>query len=173
MNQKEQQTFDDAKSNVKPDLVKSIQNLLHDQPFSVLCTQGDCQPYGSLVAFAYSNDMKHLYFITPTETRKYMLLNQCANVSMVIDSRSLHPDNMKEVEAVTITGKARQIEQGEEYQKGIRMLKDRHPYMKDFLETPSTALFRIDVSRYYYVSRFQKVAQWTPDQEVHFFSLSR
>lgn len=157
-----QNTSESNPSGFKPELINAIRTLLKNQPFSILCTQGDCQPYGSLVAFAYSDDMKHLFFTTPTATRKYMLLCNCANVSMVIDSRSQHPDNMKEVEAVTITGKAKQIKDGNDYQRGLKMLKERHPYMKDFLESTSTALFRIDVVRYFHVTRFQEVSQWIP-----------
>ncbi len=159
----EQNKSENTQEKFKPDLVKSIRSLLHDQPFSILCTQGDCQPYGSLVAFACSDDMKHLYFTTPTATRKYMLLCKCANVSMVIDSRSQHPDNMKAVEAVTITGKAHEIKDGDEYRRGLIMLKERHPYMTEFLEFTSTALFQIDVIRYLHVARFQEVAQWSPE----------
>jgi len=151
-----------TRPEVDTELVNAIERLLHGQPFSILCTQGDCQPYGSLVAFAYSDDMKHLYFTTPTATRKYMLLCNCANVSMVIDSRSQHPGNIKEIEAVTITGEAHEIIDDHDYQDGIEMLKVRHPYMQDFLNSTSMALFQIDVISYFYVARFQDVAQWTP-----------
>ena len=37
-------------------LVDGIRNLVTSQPFAVLCTQGSGQPYGSVVAFATSQD---------------------------------------------------------------------------------------------------------------------
>jgi hypothetical protein len=66
------------------------------------------------------------------------------------------------VGAVTITGKAQQLEAGPEFEKGARLLTARHPYLRSFVESPSTALFRIDAVRFLYVTRFQEVRQWTP-----------
>ena len=145
-----------------PNLVKSIRQILQNQPFAVLCTQGDEQPYGSLIAFAHTNDLRHFFFTTPTATRKYMLLTKCSNVSLLIDTRSNHPDNMKKIQALTITGTAHEMKAGNKYKEGFKKLKERHPYMQDFLEAESTALFRIDVKRYLHVTRFQEVTQWIP-----------
>lgn len=157
-------SLNEKKDNKKdnPDLVKNIRHILQSQPFSVLCTQGDEQPYGSLVAFAYTNDLRHFFFTTQTATRKYMLLTKCSNVSLLIDTRSNHPDDMKKIQALTITGSAREIKAGNQYQDGVKRLKERHPYMQDFLEAESTALFRIDIKRYLHVTRFQEVSHWTP-----------
>jgi hypothetical protein len=69
---------------------------------------------------------------------------------------------MTEVEAVTITGKVEELKSGPAYDNGLWLLKKRHPYMVDFLDSPSTALFRIDVVRYFHVIRFQEVSQWIP-----------
>ncbi len=153
------------KTNLKantPAIEKRIRKMLASQPFSILCTQGDGQPYGSLVAFAFTNDLKHFFFTTPTATRKYMLLSKCHHISLVVDTRSEHSNDMKKIEGVTITGTAEELNPGEEYHRGIKMLKTRHPYMAEFLGAASTALFRIDVVRYLHVTRFQEVTQWMP-----------
>ena len=42
------------------------------------------------------------------------------------------------------------------------MLTARHPYLKSFVESPSTALFRVDAVRFLHVTRFQEVRQWIP-----------
>jgi nitroimidazol reductase NimA-like FMN-containing flavoprotein (pyridoxamine 5'-phosphate oxidase superfamily) len=152
----------DETKDYNPDLVENIRKMLNSQPFSVLCTQGDQQPYGSLIAFAFSRDLKHFFFTTPTATRKYMLLSKCPRVSLLIDTRSNHPDDMQKIQALTITGIAHEIKKGNQYQNGVQMLTERHPYMKNFLEAESTALFRIDVKRYLHVTRFQEVSQWIP-----------
>ena len=41
------------------DLVSRIRRLTSGQPYAVLCTQGEGQPYGSLVAFAFSDEVGH------------------------------------------------------------------------------------------------------------------
>jgi hypothetical protein len=145
-----------------PLLPDRIRRLTATQPFAVLCTQGEGQPYASLIAFAVTDDLSAAVFSTPVATRKYRLLSQCDRVALMIDSRAEHPDNMMEVEALTATGRAVQIPQGEEFERLAPMLIGRHPQLADFVNSPSCALFRIDIVRYFHVTRFQQVSQWSP-----------
>jgi nitroimidazol reductase NimA-like FMN-containing flavoprotein (pyridoxamine 5'-phosphate oxidase superfamily) len=143
-------------------LPERIRRLTTTQPFAVLCTQGEGQPYASLIAFAVTDDLSAAVFSTPVATRKYRLLSQCDRVALMIDSRAEHPDNMMEVEALTATGRAVQIPQGEEFERLAPMLIGRHPQLADFVNSPSCAVFRIDIVRYFHVTRFQQVSQWAP-----------
>jgi nitroimidazol reductase NimA-like FMN-containing flavoprotein (pyridoxamine 5'-phosphate oxidase superfamily) len=144
-------------------LRERIRALLNEQPFAVLCTQGDSQPYGSVIAYAFSEDLDAVAFCTPVATRKYRLLSQCDHVALVVDSRCQHVDNMMEVEALTATGRAVRLESGPEYERWVERLIARHPQLRGFVTAPSTALFRLDVVRYLHVSRFQEVHQWLPN----------
>lgn len=145
-----------------PSLPDRIRRLTTTQPFGVLCTQGDEQPYGSLIAFAVTDDLSAALFSTPVATRKYRLLCQCDRVALLIDSRAEHPDNMMEVEALTATGRAVEVPKGEECERLAPMLIARHPQLADFVNSPSCALFRIEIIRYFHVMRFQQVSQWAP-----------
>ena len=58
-------------------LVTKIRRLVTEQLYGVLCTQGQGQPYGSLIAFAFSDDLSRAVFATPIATRKYHLLSEC------------------------------------------------------------------------------------------------
>ena len=136
--------------------------LLDGQPFAVLCTQGEGQPYGSVVAYAAGPDLCSVAFATPRATRKYHLLCECPSVALVIDSRSSHPDDMIKVEAITATGRATELEPGPEFDRWAALLSQRHPQLASFVRAPSSALFRIDIVRYLHVSRFQEVRQWIP-----------
>jgi uncharacterized protein YhbP (UPF0306 family) len=141
-----------------------IRALLDGQPFAVLCTQGGGQPYGSLVAYAASDDLLAVTFATPVATRKYRLLCECQQVALVVDSRSQHPAALMQVEAITATGRAAQLQPGPEFDRWAALLIARHPQLKSFVAAPSSALFRIDIVRYLYVTRFQEVHQWIPDR---------
>ena len=143
-------------------LREQIRDLIDGQPFAVLCTQGGGQPYGSLVAYAVNDHLTAVSFATPVATRKYRLLCECQQVALVIDSRSQFPESMMQVEAVTATGRATQLEPGPEYGRWAALLVARHPQLRSFVAAPSSALFRIDVVRYLYVTRFQEVHQWIP-----------
>jgi uncharacterized protein YhbP (UPF0306 family) len=146
----------------EPAVLESIQVLVHHEPFAVLCTQAGGQPYGSLVAFAFSVDLGSFVFATPMATRKYRLLSECDHVALLVDNRGRFPDDMMKVSAVTVTGRASQVQPGADFERWAGLLTARHPYLKAFVQAPSTALFRVDVVRYLHVTRFQEVRQWIP-----------
>jgi nitroimidazol reductase NimA-like FMN-containing flavoprotein (pyridoxamine 5'-phosphate oxidase superfamily) len=145
-----------------PTAVECIRRLVEEEPFAVLCTQGGGQPYGSVVAFAFSRDLQSFVFATPVATRKYRLLSECDRVALVVDNRGRYPDDLMKVGAVTATGRAQQLEPGPDCARWSRLLTERHPYLKSFVEAPSTAVFRVDVVRFLHVTRFQEVRQWIP-----------
>jgi len=146
-----------------PAVRERIRHLVDKQPYAVLCVQGEGQPYGALVAFAFSEDMRHAVFVTPVATRKYRLLSECDNVALVIDNRPNNPDQLMEIEAVTGTGRSQMIQRGDEFDQWAGLLVTRHPYLETFVNAPTCALFRIDIVRFLHVGRFQEVSRWILD----------
>ncbi|MBN1246342.1 MAG: pyridoxamine 5'-phosphate oxidase family protein [Anaerolineae bacterium] len=145
----------------------SIRSLVQQQPFAVLCTQGSGQPYGSVVAYTMNDALDTAVFATGRATRKYNLLTECDRVALVVDTRSAHPGELMSVEAITATGRARELQEAER-PPWAAALVTRHPQLKTFVDSPSTAIFTIEISRYLYVTRFQEVHHWAPctDQGV-------
>ena len=144
-------------------LSERIRRLVRGQPYAVLSTQGEGQPYASLVAFAMTDDFRAAVFATPMATRKYRLLTGCDRVALLIDNRCTHPNRMMEVEAVTATGRAIRVAQGEDFDRWSRMLLEKHPHLRTFVSSPSVALFRIEIVRFFHVERFQEVREWRPE----------
>jgi len=141
---------------------KAILRLLDGQLYGVLCTQGQGQPYGSLVAYAMTPDLDSAVFATQKDTWKYRLLSECDHVALVVDNRSALPGQVMDVEAVTATGRAHEVATGPEFERWSRLLTDRHPYLETFVRAVSCGLFRVDIVRYVHVTRFQEVRQWVP-----------
>ena len=83
-----------------------LKQLFISQPLAVLATQSEGQPYSNLVAFAETDDLKHLIFITNRNTKKYanVMLNQ--QVAILIDSRTNKKSDFETAVAVTAIGKA-------------------------------------------------------------------
>ncbi len=146
-------------------LDRLIGRLLDSQLYGVLCTQGQGQPYGALVAYAMTPDLDSAVFATQKATRKYRLLSACAQVALVVDNRSSLPGELMDVEAVTATGRAHEVA-GPEFPQWSRLLTDRHSYLDTFVRSPSCGLFRIDIVRYLHVTRFQEVRQWAPQNRT-------
>ena len=152
----------DAQNGSQDDLSERIRRLVDGQPYGVLCTQGQGQPYGSLMAYAVTQDLANAVFATPRATRKFRLLSECDHVAMVIDNRAEFPNQLMSVEAVTATGRAVAVEKGGEFDRWACLLADRHTYLAKFIQSPSCSLFRIRIVRYFHVARFQEVRQWVP-----------
>lgn len=142
-------------------VVDKIRRLVRSQPYGVLCTHGDQHAYGSLVAHAFSEDLKSAVFATPVATRKFRLLTEHGNVALVIDDRPDTQDIMMNVEAITVTGRARVVEESDRDQ-WAQMLIARHPQLEAFVTSQSCALFQVEIKRVFHVSRFQEVKQWVP-----------
>ena len=168
MTEPDEPLFDGAETEIEHDVAAApavharIQRLVNEQPYAVLCAQGAGQPYGVLVAFAFSEDLRHAVLATPVATRKYRLLTECDRVALVIDNRPNHPNELMQIEAVTATGRSQLVQRGREFDRWAELLVSRHPYLKSFIAAPSCALFRVDVVRYLHVVRFQEVSQWIP-----------
>jgi nitroimidazol reductase NimA-like FMN-containing flavoprotein (pyridoxamine 5'-phosphate oxidase superfamily) len=154
-----------SEANAKPafSIKKRILDLAHEQLFGVLCTQNNGQPYGSMIGFAFSPDLRYAVFATPRATRKYHNLKKCQNTAIVINNREKHPDELMQIEAFTATGKAEEISTDEDYSSWADLLVKKHSYLRNFLSSPSTALFKIKIIRYFHVSSFQQVHEWKPE----------
>lgn len=147
-----------------PGLVDGIRRLVTTQPYGVLSTHGEGHAYGSLVAFAFADDLCSAVFATPVATRKYRLLGSHDRVALLVDDRPEHPQAMMEVTAVTVTGRAREVLDAGQRQVLAAQLVGRHPQLRTFVAAESCALFRIEVFRFFHVTRFQEVQQWVPGQ---------
>lgn len=153
---------DDPPEEEEALLAERIRALLDRELFGVLCTQGEGQPYGSLVALAVDDGLGRAVFVTGRATRKYRLLTACDHVALVVDDRDRHPGQLMTVEALTATGRAHEVADGGERRVWADLLLARHPALEPFVAAPSTALFRVDIVRYLHVWRFQEVRQWVP-----------
>ncbi len=150
------------KACVDTEIEEEIRALCLEEPFAVLATQGGGQPYTSLISFTMSDDLKHLVFSTPTQTRKYSLIVANSNVSLMIDNRSRQPESINHICGLTITGRARVLSAAEEIAKWQPLLTAKHSYLQKFVKSSSSSLILVETVRFLYVRRFQEVYQWVP-----------
>jgi len=135
-----------------------LKDLFSSQRLAVLATQSKGQPYGNLVAFMATRDLKHLLFATTRTTRKYANISENPRVAMVIDNRSNQEADFHQAAAVTATGVVKEVE-GPEKKPLLKLYLSGHPYLKDFVSSPTCALLRMDVETYYVVRQFQNVME--------------
>jgi nitroimidazol reductase NimA-like FMN-containing flavoprotein (pyridoxamine 5'-phosphate oxidase superfamily) len=140
----------------RTEIVQRVRALLVAQRYAALCTQGDGAPYASLVAFAASDDLRHLVFATMRASRKFVNLTADPRVAVLVDNRSNQETDLGEAIATTATGRATEV-LGVESARVKAMLLARHPHLTAFVNSPGCAVVRVEVDIYHTVTRFQNV----------------
>jgi heme iron utilization protein len=138
-----------------------VHNLLNSQRLAVLSTQMSGQPYSNLIAFAVTQDLKNILFATTRATRKYANLTTEPRVSLLIDNRSNQETDFGEASAVTILGTAAEV-LGPDRERYLQVYLKKHPYLEEFVSSPTCALIRVKVEKYIMVTQFQEVREIYP-----------
>ena len=136
-----------------------VLKLLKEQSFGVLGTNHKGHPYASLVAFTATTEARFLYFATTRATRKYLNLAADNQIALLVDNRTAQAQALYEAAAVTAYGTATEVAVAE-HAKVLESYLDRHPQLKTFVSSPTTAIFRIEVESYHLVQRFQNVTEF-------------
>jgi nitroimidazol reductase NimA-like FMN-containing flavoprotein (pyridoxamine 5'-phosphate oxidase superfamily) len=138
-----------------------LRELLRDQRFAVLATQSGGQPYLSLMAFAASDDLGSLVFVTERETRKFANLAANVRVAVLVDNRSNEAADLGSAVAVTAEGRAEEL-QDQARQEALKLFLRKHPHLERFARSTACALVQVRVETYYVVSQFQQVEVLEP-----------
>jgi uncharacterized pyridoxamine 5'-phosphate oxidase family protein len=141
-------------------VVERLKVLDRKERFAVLATDDKGKPYTSLISFAFTPDLTKVVFATPRGTQKYRNILGAGDVALLIDNRSTSRKNLLETEAVTLIGTAKAVRKGKTRQAMEAVFLEKHPELKGFVQTPTTALIAVDVTRCIHVGRFQTVTVW-------------
>ena len=142
--------------------LEDILNLCNNQAFAVLATYGVNGTSASLIAFAVDSALKNIVFLTPKNTTKYDHILENRNIAILIDNRSDCPESINQISALTISGTAAEMNDGDNVGKWINIFLHKHPNMLDFVNAPTTAAIIVKVEKCVYVSKFQEVFEWFP-----------
>ncbi|MDH3959734.1 MAG: CREG family protein, partial [Desulfuromonadales bacterium] len=92
-------------------------------------------------------------------TRKYLNLAADDQVALLVDNRADQAPALYEAAAVTAYGTAKEVAAAE-HAEVLQSYLARHPQLKTFVSSPTTAIFRIEVECYHLVQRFQNVTEF-------------
>lgn len=135
-----------------------IRDIFRSQGLAVLATQSEGQPFTNLVAFAVTDDLKHLVFATTRATRKYTNLSADSLVALLVDNRRNQVSDFEDAAAVTAIGKAEEAS-GEHREHLLQIYLSKHPHLKGFATSPTCAMMKVTVEKYDIVTRFQHVVE--------------
>ena len=148
---------------------KNIERLLATQMLAALSTQINGQPYVNLIAFAMADGLETLIFATPRATRKYTNLQEESRVSLLVDCRSNQQSDFHKASALTIIGEAKEADQAT-FAHYHPIFISHHPYLRDFVLSPTTSLFIVSIKHYIMVSHFQRVLELHLTDETDLFT---
>lgn len=111
---------------------KLLQEIVGQQYFAVLSTAENGQPYCNLVAFAVTDDLKHLIFVTPRNTAKFKNIIDNPGVALLVDNRGNNPADIEKATAITVIGDAHEAIENESLYRSIYLA--RHPNLSRFLD---------------------------------------
>lgn len=141
--------------------IELIRKMIANESFGVLATKGENECYTSLISFTISSDLKTLVFATPIETKKFQMIKDNKNVSVLIDNRSDRQNSINDIVAITILGQAKLVKDKDKIAKCSKLLTDKHSYLDEFIRAKTTAIITVEISSYDYVTSFQEVIRWT------------
>jgi len=140
-------------NNIK--LRQKIADLLSKEKLAVLASWDGKQPYNTLVAYIFTEDLKSILFATRKDTIKYQNMTKYPYVSLLIDNRTNDKKDFQDAVALTVSAKAKPIEK----QAYLNLYLHRFPDLRKFLEDPQTAIILLEIQQYIYVQRFQEVLE--------------
>ena len=138
-------------------LMDELRRLFDSQRLAVLATQGGGQPYGNLVAFAATDDLKRLLFMTPHDTRKYSNIKSESRVSVLIDSRHNLESDFRDAMAVTAMGTAKEVADAER-DPLMAIYLAKHSYLSQFARLPGNVMVEVLVESYV-LAKFDSVVR--------------
>jgi uncharacterized pyridoxamine 5'-phosphate oxidase family protein len=137
-----------------------LRNLFSTQKLAVLATQGSTQPHTSLMAFAETENLKYLLFVTSRNTLKYQNITKSPRVAILIDNRTNRGADFSSSLAVTAIGRTEEAAGNElAYLRGIYLAKHRN--MEEFAVDADNVLLKVEIEQYM-ISNFKDVVTLKP-----------
>ena len=124
-----------------------LRELFASQQLAVLATQNEGVPYSSLVAFAETDDLKYLVFVTGRNTRKYAYATRNRMVSVLVDSRTERVSGLNTTVAVTALGTIEEAGPSE-LNHLSQIYVSKHPHLTDFASGETNVLMKITITDY-------------------------
>lgn len=131
-------------------------DLLAGQKTGILATCSNNIPHLSVVGFAFSADLKSIFFATSFATIKFKNIEHNPYVELLIDNRKNIADDFSNAVACACAGRATEV-LGDSRNFAHQLMLERHPELEDFLRSSTCSIIEIRIFKYSIVKRFQEV----------------
>lgn len=142
-----------------------LRALFDAQRYAVLATESCGQPLTSLMAFAVTDDLRHLVMMSDRNTRKFANLAANRRVALLVDDRGNRSTDTRDSIAVTVLGLAFEAD-ADDRDALAGLFLARHPGLADFAAAPDCVVIRVEVNAYLLVQQFEHTLEWRPDRQM-------
>ena len=141
-----------------------ITELLQSQVQCVLATTASTQPCLHLMAYAFDQGLREIYFASYENTVKINNIAQNAQVAVLWDNRTAQHRDHVEGLALTATGHARRLT-GTQHEEISRLLSLRNPTLSGLLSDRRSATFAVAVKHYRLVRGYGEIHDYIPQAQ--------
>jgi len=127
-------------------------SIFNNQKYAVIATKGKKYVHTNLVAFASSEDLKNIYFVTSKKSKKFENLMNNPNVSVLIDNRKNNSSDILNATAITVLGVASEISNKSDI---LKLYLKKHPGLHNFVNNTDSVFIDVKVDIYIYVNKFE------------------
>jgi len=149
--------------NKQSTIKEYIEGILKTSGFAVLATEGNGQPYASLIAITPLGNCKQLVFATNRNTLKYRNIENNSKVAVLIESERVNKEDLRERIVLTIIGYIEEISIAENEAAYQAHLK-RHPEMESFMLSSDCTLIMVIAQSYQIVNGIDDIRWITADE---------
>ncbi len=146
------------------DQVSSTVNaLLSEQVQAVLATSAETGPMMHLMAYAYSDDLRHIYLASKASTRKVENLLRHAQCSLLWDNRSGHIQDHIDGYTCLAECQAKLVDGADSHVIKHQLLK-RNATLTDLLTMNDCCIFSLTVRQYNLTLGYKQTFSWCPSE---------
>ncbi|MBU2552202.1 MAG: pyridoxamine 5'-phosphate oxidase family protein [Proteobacteria bacterium] len=127
-------------------MIEQMTRFLQANDIGVLATCLDDEPHCSLMAYTAAPDGRTLYLISLRSTRKYRNLIRNDRVSLLVDDRAASGPDRGRVQALTVYGRCRPVEDRTEADQARRRITERHPHLVSLANAPDACVLAVRIT---------------------------
>jgi nitroimidazol reductase NimA-like FMN-containing flavoprotein (pyridoxamine 5'-phosphate oxidase superfamily) len=130
-------------------MLDRMKTILRENNMCVMATCRDNKPHCSLMAYITDPECRTIYMVSERNTQKWNNLVHNPHVSLMVDTR-MNPGAVAgaAIQALTIDGIHRAVEDGAEKQSILREIEEAHPHVKRLTQSRDAEVVAVKIESF-------------------------
>lgn len=125
--------------------IENMKSLIRSQSMGVLAVVSEGRPHCALMAYVCDATAEHLFFVTLKDTAKYQAIRENESVSFLIDTRCEGLGDRSRIQALTLSGVCRPVEDADRAASILARISSTHPHLADLIAHPDVAVMAFSI----------------------------